>query len=66
MAVEKRKFFEDLKLEALLAEESCQTQEKMAESLGVIRKVISKRLKVMGIILNPGNWISLRVKAERS
>ena len=32
---EKEKIFEDYEVEALLAEESCQTQKKLAESLGV-------------------------------
>ena len=42
--------FEDSELEALLAEDSCQTQDELAESLGVTQKAISKRLKAMGMI----------------
>ena len=41
----KYEIFEDSELEALLAEDSCQMQEELAESLGVTQKAISKRLK---------------------
>ena len=34
----KEKIFEDSELEALLAEDLCQTQEKLAESLGVTQQ----------------------------
>ena len=51
----KEKIFEDLKLEALLAEDSCQTQEDLAESLGVTKKAILKRLKAMETIQKQGN-----------
>ena len=34
----KENFFEDSELEALIAEESCQTQEELAKSLGEIQK----------------------------
>ena len=53
----KEKIFGDSKLEALLAENSCQTQEELAESLGVTQQAISKRLEVMGIIQKQGNWV---------
>ena len=46
----KEKIFEDSELEALLAEDSCQTQEKLAESLGVTQKAISKCLKAVEMI----------------
>ena len=49
----KETIFEDSQLEvleALLAEDSCQTQEELAESLGVTQKAISNRLKAMGTI----------------
>uniref|UniRef100_A0A6M2DQ69 Putative mariner mos1 transposase acromyrmex echinatior n=1 Tax=Xenopsylla cheopis TaxID=163159 RepID=A0A6M2DQ69_XENCH len=38
------KTFENAKLEALLEEDSCQTQEELASELGVTRQAISKRL----------------------
>ena len=41
----KEKIFEDSELEALLAEDSCQTREELAESLGVTQQDIIKRLK---------------------
>jgi len=42
-------------LKALLHEDSCQTQEELAGSLGVIQQAISKRLKTMGMIQKQGN-----------
>ena len=44
------KQFEDEELEALLDEDCCQTQEQLAESLGVTQAAISKRLKAAGYI----------------
>ena len=44
------KKFEDKELEALLDEDCCQTQEKLAESLGVTQAAISRRLKAAGYI----------------
>ena len=44
------KKFEDEELEALLDEYCCQTQEELAESLGVTQAAISKRLKAAGYI----------------
>ena len=43
----KEKTFKDPKLEALLTEDSCQTQEELAESLAVTPQAISKRLRTM-------------------
>ena len=51
----KDKIFEDSKLESLLAEDSCQTQEELAKSLEVTQKAVSKRLKSMGMIQKQGN-----------
>jgi len=44
------KLFEDAELEALLDEDSYQTQEEFPESLGVARSTISMRLKALGMI----------------
>jgi len=51
----REKIFKDAELEALLHEDSCQTQEESASSLGVTHQVISKRLKAMGMIQKQGN-----------
>ena len=53
----KEKIFEDSKLEALLAEDSCQTQEELPESLGVTQQTISKRLEAIGMVQVQGNWV---------
>ena len=42
------KEFENEELEALLDEDCCQTQEELAESLGVTQAAILKRLKAAG------------------
>ena len=49
------KMFEDEELEGLLDEDCCQTQEELAESLGVIQAAISKSLKAAGYIQKQGN-----------
>ena len=54
---EQLKKFKDEELEALLDEDCCQTQEELAESLGVTQAVISKPLKAAGYIQKPGNWV---------
>ena len=56
------KKFEDEELEALRDEDCCQTQEELAESLGVTQAVISKRLKAAGYIQKQGNWIPHELK----
>ena len=56
------KKFEDEKLEALLDEDRCQTQEELAESLGVTQAAISKRLKASGYIQKQGNWVPHELK----
>lgn len=48
---------EDEELQTLLDEDSCQTQEELAESLGVTQQVISKRFKALGYIQKVGNWV---------
>ena len=56
------KKFEDEELEALLDEDCCQTQEDLAESLGVTQAAISKRLKAGGYIQKQGNWVPHELK----
>ena len=48
---------EDKELEALLDEDCCQTQEELAEPLGVTQAAISKRLEAAGYIQKQGNWV---------
>jgi len=59
---EREKIFKDAELETLLHEDSCQTQEELAESLGVTQQATSKRLKAMGIIQKQGNWVPYGLK----
>ena len=47
---ERPKTFEDAELEALIDEDPCQTQQKLASALGVTRQAISKRLHALGMI----------------
>ena len=42
------KVYEDVELEALLDEDSCQTQKELALTLGVTQQTISYRLKFIG------------------
>ena len=56
------KNFEDEELEALLGEDCCQTQEELAESLGVTQLAISKRLKAAGYIQKQGKWVPHELK----
>ena len=54
--------FEDEKLEALLNEDCCQTQEELAEYLGVSQAAILKCLKAAGYIQEQGNWAPHELK----
>ena len=56
------KKFEDEELEALLDKDCCQTQEELAESLGVTQAAISKRLKAARYIKKQGNWVPHELK----
>ncbi|UYV72202.1 SETMAR [Cordylochernes scorpioides] len=54
--------FEDAELEALLDEDSSQTKEELAETLGVTQQAISNRLKVMGMVQKQENWVPYELK----
>lgn len=56
------KKFEDAELEALLDEDPCQTQQELADSLGVDQATISRRLKALGMIQKQGNWVPYELK----
>ena len=58
----REKVFEDAELESLLDQDSYQTQEELAGSLGVTQQFISKHLKVMGWIQKQGNWMPYELK----
>lgn len=49
------KMYEDT--EALLMEDSCQTQDELAFILGVPQQAISHRLKSLGLVQKQGNWV---------
>ena len=56
------KVYEDAELEALLDEDSCQTQKELALTLGVIQQTISYRLESLGMIQKQGNWVPYELK----
>lgn len=56
------KKFEDEELEELLSEDSSQTQEELANSLGVTQQVISHRLKALGMVQKQGHWVPYELK----
>ncbi|GFV02217.1 mariner Mos1 transposase [Trichonephila clavipes] len=58
----REKVFKDAELEALFDQDSCQTQQELAESLGVTQQAFSKRMKVMGMIQKQGNWVPYELK----
>ena len=43
--------------EALLNQDSCQTQDELARTLGVTQQAISHRSKSVGVIQKHGNWV---------
>jgi len=49
-------------LEALLDEDSCQTQKELTLTLGVTQQTISYRLKSLGMTQKQGNWIPYELK----
>ena len=44
-------------MQALLDQNSCQTQNELAQQLGVTQQDISIRLRQMGKILKKGKWV---------
>jgi len=56
------KKFEDKELKALLEEDQSQTQEELAELLGVTQQVVSVRLRAMGMIQKQRNWVPYELK----
>ena len=63
--VGKENIFGDSELETLLAGDSCQVQEELAESLGVAQQAISKRFKAMGMIQKQANWVPYTKRTKR-
>ena len=51
------KVYEDAKLEVLLDQDSCQSQEELALTLGMTQQAISHPLKSLGMIQKQRNWI---------
>lgn len=58
------KKFEDEELQVLLDENPCQTQEELAEQLGVTHQAISLRLHAMGKIQKEGKWVPHKLTEE--
>lgn len=56
--------FEDAELEALLDQDSFQTEEELAETLEVIQQAIANNLKVIGMV--QGNWVPYDSSQETS
>jgi len=57
LALDSQKNSKTKNLEALLEEDQSQTQEELAESLGITQQTISVRLRAMGMIQKQGNWV---------
>lgn len=58
----RKKVYEDAALEELLYEDSGQSQEELAKSLGVTEQTVSKRLKRMGMVNKQGHWVPNELK----
>jgi histone-lysine N-methyltransferase SETMAR len=59
-----RKVFEDQDLEALVAEDPCQTQTELAKSLNASQSAICRRLKAMGKVYKVGRWLPHELKVK--
>lgn len=58
------KEFEDEQLQSLLDENPCQTENELANQLGVTQQAISKRLHAMGKIQKDGKWVPHKLTEE--
>jgi len=58
----KSKLIEDAEYKALFDEDLYQTQEELAESLGVAQLDISMCLKALEVIQKQGNWVLYELK----
>jgi len=54
--------YEDAELEALLDEDSCQTQKEF--TLEMTQQTISYRLKSLGMTQKQGNWVPYELKSR--
>ena len=60
------KKYEDKELKALLDEDPTQTQEEIADTLGVTQQTVYVRLKSMGMIQKLGNWIPYELESRNA
>ena len=56
------KKIEDEELETLLHKDACQTQDEVAELMGVYRLIVSRRLHALWMIQKQENWVSYELK----
>ncbi|GJQ87141.1 hypothetical protein Trydic_g23986 [Trypoxylus dichotomus] len=56
------KTFEDVELEAMLDENSCQTQQELSSALGATHQATYKRLHMLGMIQKQGTWVPYDLK----
>ena len=56
------KKFEVTKSEALLDEDSCRTQQELANSMGVTQQAVSYRLKCLGMNQKLEHWVPYELK----
>ena len=60
------KNFEEKELEALLDENPTQTQEELADTLGVTQQAVTVRLKSMIMIQKQGIWVPYELKSKNA